>query len=125
MNSTYTICIVEDEKPLAVALQTKLSKEGYTVIVAEDGEKALALIKEQQPDLILLDIVMPNKDGMTMLEELRDDSEWGQQAKVLIISNFNDRVEIEKAEKKNVIDYLVKSDWSLEDIVAKIKSILE
>ncbi|MGM9921618.1 MAG: response regulator, partial [Bhargavaea sp.] len=66
-----TILVVDDEKPIADILQFNLKKEGYNVITAYDGEEALERVEETVPDLALLDIMLPKKDGMEVCRELR------------------------------------------------------
>lgn len=68
---TKTILVVDDEKPIADILQFNLVKEGYQVICAYDGDEALEKIEESQPDLMLLDIMLPKRDGMEVCREVR------------------------------------------------------
>lgn len=115
-----TILIVEDEKSLREALLDKLEREGYKIIEAKDGESGLSLALKHQPDLILLDILLPKKDGLTLLEELRQNA-WGKTAKVIMLTNLNDWPNTKKAVDYNVREYLVKSDWKISDVVKVIK----
>jgi DNA-binding response OmpR family regulator len=114
------ILIVEDEKPLSGVLANKLMKEGYDVVEAANGAEGLAKIKKEKPNLILLDIIMPKMDGMTMLKKLRDTS-VGKNIPVIILTNLSDIDKADEAVKANVKDYLIKSDWSLDDLVKKVK----
>ena len=118
------ILVVEDEKPLLNALSAKLQNEGYEVIEAEDGEVGLKLAIKRKPDLILLDIILPKMDGITLLEKLRENV-WGKSAKVIILSNLSDWDNTYKAVNLNVHDYLVKSDWDIKDVIKKVKSKLK
>lgn len=118
------ILIVEDEEPLLDALQGKLTDEGYYVLTAKNGEKGLEVALSHQPDLILLDLVMPVMSGMSMLKKLREHS-WGSTAKVVILTNLTDVKEQKEALEVNTENYLVKSDWSLSDVVKKVKEKLE
>src|SRR5690625_7231287 len=68
---SYKILVVDDEKPIADILEFNLEKEGYEVIVAYDGEQAIELDKSEEPDLILLDIMLPKKDGNEVCREIR------------------------------------------------------
>jgi len=110
------ILVVEDEKNLAKILEVKLEKEGYKVFVAQNGQEGFDQALLHHPDLILLDIIMPVMDGMTMLRQLRED-DWGKKVPVILLTNLNDSESIAEASKKGVYDYLVKADWKLEDIV--------
>ena len=75
MNTNKKILVVDDEKPIADILQFNLKKEGYEVFCAYDGNEALKLVDELQPDLILLDIMLPQRDGMEVCREVRKTSE--------------------------------------------------
>lgn len=114
--SVKTILVVEDEKSLRTALHNKFTKEGYQVLLAADGSEGLQSAKADKPDLILLDIVMPLMDGITMLRELRDDS-WGKDVPVILLTNLNDEQRLADAMTRGVHDYLVKSDWKIQDVV--------
>ena len=115
-----SILIVEDDSALRQVLTDKLSEEGFTVWGAIDGAQGLKLANEKHPSLILLDIFMPIMDGVTMLKKLRED-EWGKLVKVIVLSNLSDDSALARSMEKGVYDYLVKTDWKLEDVVAKIK----
>jgi len=114
-----TILIVEDEQGLLRALKDKLTDEGFLILEAKNGQEGLNVAIEKQPDLILLDIVMPVMDGMTMLKELRQD-DWGKKANVLLLTNLADEGKLEEVNVP-IADYLIKSNWSIADIVNKIK----
>ena len=114
------ILIIEDNKDLRSVLSNALSSENLTVLQAEDGEDGLRIALAEHPDLILLDIILPKMDGMTMLQKLRKD-EWGRNAQVMILTNLMDAEKIDSAMSEGVYDFLVKSNWSLPDLVQKIK----
>lgn len=115
------ILIVEDEKPLLVAIKSKIESKGYDAIWAEEGEKGLELAKSEDLDLILLDILLPKKDGFEILEEL---DKLGNKTPIVIISNSGQPVEIERALKLGVKDYLVKADFSPEEVIKKVEKII-
>ena len=117
------ILIVEDEAPLAKALKKTLEDSGFDVEIADDGERALRIVKEQHFDLILLDIIMPNKDGFAFLELL------GEAAKsptptVMVLSNLGQELYQEKAKKLGAIEYLVKANSPMARIVERAEAIL-
>jgi|SRR3989344_2050084 len=114
------ILIVEDEQSVSKALKERLEQEGFEVTLAQNGQEGLLRAANEKPDLILLDLIMPHMDGITMLQRLRED-EWGKLAKVIILSNLSDDNALARSMEKGVYDYLVKTDWKLEDVVAKIK----
>ena len=114
------ILIVEDEKQLLDALRDKLTREGFTVLTTENGATGLEAAFQKHPDLILLDIMMPEMDGMTMLKALRKD-DWGKNAPVILLTNLSDVKHISEALNDKVTDYLIKSDWDIDDVAKKIK----
>ena len=118
------ILIIEDEPLLLGALAKKLSGENFKVFEAQDGEAGLATALGEHPDLILLDIILPLMDGMTLLKKLRED-DWGKTAGVILLTNLSDGEKIKESMERDAYDYLVKSDWKLEDIVKKVKEKLE
>jgi len=116
------ILIVEDEKSLLELLNAKLKKEGYEVLSANDGQEGYKNIKEWQPDLILLDIVMPKMDGYEVLEKMNDE---GIKIPVIIISNSGQPVEIEKTKRLGAVDHLIKTEFNPIDVINKIKNYLD
>lgn len=118
-----TILIVEDEAAVRKALRERLQREGYTILEARNGQEGLTLAQGEHPDLILLDIVMPVLDGISMIEKLRRDH-WGKEARVIVLSNLTDADMENRAHAAGIPDYLIKSDWTLEDVVHKVKSML-
>ena len=111
-----TILVVDDEPSLSSALFDVFSREGYDVILAADGEQGLKSAKDNHPDIILLDIVMPVMNGSAMLDKLRQDK-WGKQAKVIMLTNLSAPKEEAASLSKNVENYIIKSDWKIRDIV--------
>ncbi len=118
-----SILIAEDDTFLANAYRMKLKKAGYKVTIARDGEEAIKKVKEEKPDLILLDLVMPNKDGFETLEALKKDAKH-KDVPVVITSNLGQKEDIEKCKKLGARDYIVKSDIALEELVGKIEEYL-
>lgn len=120
-NQKKLILIVEDEQPLSKALGIKLALEGFRINSAANGKAGLEIALREKPDLILLDIAMPVMDGISMLQELRKDS-WGSNANVIVLTNLgSDTTKIAAAMEKDVTEYFIKSDISLEQIADKIK----
>src|SRR3989344_3013072 len=112
---------VEDEISLRNALHEKFTAEGFRILEARDGEEGLAIALREHPDLILLDILMPKMDGITMMKKLRQANEWGKKVPIILLTNLSAKDEkINKA----IADYepayyLVKSNWSMADLVEK------
>ena len=124
MANNDVILIVEDEKSLREVLSSKLVLEGYTVYAAANGQEGLNLALEKHPNLVLLDIVMPVMDGMEMLQELRKD-EWGANVPVILLTNLNDSDKEFESMEKGAFGYLVKSDWKIDEVTAKIRETLQ
>jgi len=116
------VLIIEDEQPLLELLSAKLKKEGYQVEYAYDGEEGLEKIRNFEPDLVLLDIVMPKVDGYEVLEKMSADN---SQIPVIIISNSGQPVEIEKTKKLGAVDHLIKTEFSPLDVLNKVRDYLD
>jgi len=114
------VLIVEDESSLMLVLHDRLQDEGFQVLKAEDGKEALALTLQEHPDLILLDLLMPVMDGVSMLKALREDA-WGKTAHVIVLTNLGETEKREEVTALGVKDFLVKVDWKVEDVIQKIK----
>lgn len=119
------ILVVEDEHALRRALTEKLEHEGFNVTAAKDGEEGLKLGLEQKPDMILLDIIMPKLDGIKMLKAIRSDVPWGANVPVIILTNSREKGDIVAALAEGVTQYLAKADWKIEDVVKKLKEMLD
>lgn len=124
--SINKVLIVEDELFLLNVLSDKFKREGFKVFQATDGQKGLDMAAKHKPDLILLDIVMPLVDGVTMIKRMRADKNIGE-IPVIIISNLSEveRIAEVLGAKTGVIEYLVKSHWSLEGVVKKVRETLQ
>lgn len=123
-NARKKILIVEDDIYLLEVLKNKFVVEKFTVFQAPNGKVGLEEAFRNHPDLILLDILMPVMDGMTMLGELRKDS-WGKDVPVILLTNLSDERKVADAMQHGVYDYLVKADWNLSDVVKKVRSKLK
>ena len=124
MENKKTILIIEDEKLLLNTLAEKFESEGFIVIRADDGEEGLQKAKAVEPDIILLDILMPKMDGLTMLNNLRHDG-WAKGIPVFILTNVEDQAKMASAVDNLAQGYFVKSNWKLEDIVSEVKEKLK
>ena len=118
------ILIVEDEAPLQKSLSEFLREENFETCSAFDGEAGLEMAKKEKPDLILLDIILPKKDGYALLTELKTE-ETTKKIPVILLTNLESPEDIEKAFEKGASTYLVKSNYQMEDIVKKIKDTLK
>lgn len=115
------ILIVEDEKPLARVLSLKLNSAGYTTTTVFSGDEALAILSKEAFDLIILDLLMPGKDGFAVLTRL---SQAGNKTPIIVSSNLSQKEDIEKAKKLGAVDYFVKADITLVEIVSKVQQYL-
>lgn len=119
-NSKYKILLVEDNKFLSKAYQDGLLRAGFKVIIALDGVEAIEKIKGELPDLILLDLIMPLKNGFEVLEEIKKDNEF-KNIPIIILSNLGQDSDINRGKELGAEDYLIKSDWSIQGVVDKVK----
>ncbi|OGI95492.1 hypothetical protein A2917_02965 [Candidatus Nomurabacteria bacterium RIFCSPLOWO2_01_FULL_42_17] len=117
------ILIVEDESSMLKILVDSFEKENFSTLEARDGEIAFRKALEERPDIILLDILLPKIDGLTVLKKLRKENEYGKKVPVILLTNLNpDREEINKViAENNPAYYLVKTNWNIEDVVEKVK----
>lgn len=115
--------LVEDEPFLREILAAKLIKEGFVVTEFGESVDVKAAASEQQPDLILLDIVMPEKNGFDVMDELSNDPKTST-IPILMLTNLSQEADKEKAKSMGAKDYLVKSNFSPDDITKKIREIL-
>ena len=118
------ILFIEDESALQKTFRDVLEKEGYQMISALDGESGLRLAKSEKPDLILLDLILPRKDGFEVLKELKED-ESTKGIPVIVLTNLEDIESVEKAIGLGATTYLVKAQYTLEEVIQKVKKALE
>jgi two-component system alkaline phosphatase synthesis response regulator PhoP len=117
------IILVEDDSVLAEMYVQKFTREGFDVRHALDGDEGIRLVKEKRPDLVLLDIMMPKKSGIEVLEELRSSSETKGVA-VVLLSNVGDQEYIDKGMALGAVGYLLKSNYTPSEVVSKVREIL-
>ena len=114
------ILIVEDENFLIQVLKDNLTARGYRIDVAKDGEEAVKKIGKKKPDLILLDILMPQKDGFYVLEEIKKNPKW-KLIPVIVLSNLGEDAAIKRAMDMGANDYFVKSQHEIGEVIKKVK----
>jgi len=119
-----TILIIEDDKFLRELIAQKLFKEGYNIIEAIDGEEGIKKVKEEKPDLVLLDLILPGIDGFEVLSQIKEDSSLAQ-IPVIILSNLGQKEDVEKGLKLGAIDFLIKAHFTPGEIIEKINSALK
>ena len=119
-----TILFVEDEPTLQKLVGRYLEKQGYEVVSAINGEMGLKLSKKLKPHLILLDLILPKKDGFEVLEEIKQDEEL-KNIPVIVLTNLEGSKEVQKALSLGATTFLVKSNYELEEITQKIENSLK
>ena len=118
------ILIVEDEEFLQKALKDNFEFEKFIVDVASNGEEAMEHIKKQTPHMILLDLIMPGKDGFYVLEELKKDPQY-KLIPVIVLSNLGEDISIKRALQMGANDYFVKTQHPIEEVIEKVRAYLE
>lgn len=116
------ILIIEDDKFLRDLEVAKLSRVGFSVVSASDGEQGLAVAAVEHPNIILLDILLPGMDGFEVLSRLRTTPEFAKM-KVVMLSNFGQREDIDRAQKLGAVKYLIKANYTLDEIVEEVKQV--
>ena len=122
MQNKKIILITEDEKILRDVLHSKLASEGFSVLEAKNGEDGLTISLREHPNLILLDLMMPKIDGMSMLKKLRAD-DWGKTVPVIILTNLTSA---DEGRNKDITEleptyYFIKTDKKIEEVIDSIK----
>lgn len=118
------ILIVEDDRFLRELIAKKLAVERFEISEAIDGEEGLRKIKEEKPDLVLLDLILPGIDGFEVLARMKQDPQT-KTIPVIILSNLGQKEDIEKGLKLGASDYLVKAHFTPNEIIEKIRNALK
>lgn len=119
-----TILLIEDDPFLVDIYSTKLKQAGFRVETAVDGDEGWKKITEQKPDLLLLDIVLPQQDGWQILREINEKDQL-KQLKVMVLSNLGQKAEVEKGLKLGAVKYLIKAHYTPSEVVEEVKKILK
>lgn len=115
-----TVLIVEDEQSMQRALKNKLEHAGFSVRTASDGEGAVAALQADKPDLVLLDLIMPKLDGISVLRKMKADDAL-RSVPVVILTNLSSGDKVAEAMQLGTFDFLVKANYSLDDVLRKVK----
>lgn len=118
------VAIIEDDMAIVQMYRTKFETEGYDVATAPDGTAGLQLIEQFQPDIVLLDLMMPNMNGLDMLKALRATAD-GREAKVVVLTNMGDTETATKVYKMAADDYIVKAEMTPKQVAERVKALLE
>ena len=117
------ILVVEDDIFISDIYQVKFSQEGFQVAVAVNGLEALKILDNFRPDIILLDIIMPQMDGIETLKKLKNDEKW-KNIPIIMLTNISEKEKVEESEEMGVNDYLVKSQFTPSEVVEKVNALL-
>lgn len=119
------ILLVEDDPTLTEMYQQKFQLDGFDIVTARSGGEGLLVALQNKPDLILLDILLPGMDGMTVMQKLRDDP-WGKNVPIIILTNLNADDNILKGVvQDHPAYYLMKSNADPSSVVEKVKEVLK
>lgn len=113
------ILIIEDDKFLRELMTQKLTSEGFEMIEASDGEMGVERVKEEEPDLVLLDLLLPGIDGFEVLKWIRQEKQF-KDLPVIILSNLGDEKDIKKGKELGATSYLIKSNFTPTEIIETI-----
>jgi DNA-binding response OmpR family regulator len=118
------ILLIEDDPFLIDIYRTKFQEEGFSVSIVKDGKDVLNKIKEDIPDVIILDIVLPGSDGFDILRDLKSEENL-KKIKVVILSNLGRKSEIERGLSLGADKYLIKAHYTPGDVVKEVKQLFE
>ena len=118
-----SILLVEDDPFIVDIYNTKLKQAGFDVDIAQDGERAIDKLEEKKPDLVILDIVLPQVDGWEVLRRIKNNPDL-KNLKVIVFSNLGQQEEIEKGIKLGSVKYLIKAHYTPSQVVEQIKELL-
>lgn len=123
-DNVHKIAIVEDDLAISQMYRIKFEAEGYSVETAENGKLGLALAESMKPDIILLDLMMPEMNGDEMLAQLRE-TEWGKGMKVIILTNMGEQEVPERVKELGVSSFILKADMTPRQVAEVVKKQLE
>ena len=114
------VLIIEDDDHISKVYEIKLGKENIDIVIARDGEEGINMVASEKPDIVLLDLMIPIKDGFIVLEEVKK-TPFGKNVPIVVISNLGQQGDIEKAMKLGAADYLIKVNLSIQEVIDKVK----
>jgi DNA-binding response OmpR family regulator len=118
------ILIIEDDKFLRELIARKLTSENFEPIEAKNGEDGFEKIKNDKPDLVLLDLILPGIDGFEVLKQAREE-QVGQEIPIIILSNLGQKNDVDKGMELGAVDFLIKAHFTPQEIIEKIKNFLK
>lgn len=120
MEKRKKVIIIEDDEHILKVYEIKLAKEGVEVKVFRDGPSGLEGIITEKPDLVLLDLMIPGRDGFWVLEEIKKKPELAS-IPVIVLSNLGQQTDRDRAMGLGAVDYLIKVDYSIGQVIDKVK----
>lgn len=120
MNTLKKILIVEDDEHISKVYEIKLAREGFATVLAHDGEEAVEKIVVEKPDLVLLDLMLPKKDGFGVLEDIKKNPNLAN-IPVIVLSNLGQQSDQDRAMALGAKEYLVKVDYPIQEVIEKVK----
>ena len=118
------VMIIEDDRFLSSLIRARLEKDGFGVLQAFDGEEALGILKQEKPNLIILDLIMPRVTGFEVLEAISISPDLNK-TPVVILSNLAQDSDVAKAKSLGAMEYFVKVRVSIDDVINKVETILK
>lgn len=123
-NNEIKILLIEDDPFLLNMYAAKFELENFNIIIADNGEKGLALAIKESPDVILLDIMLPNMDGFEVLQRIKSDSRLSK-ITVILLTNLSQKDDVDKGLNMRAEDYLIKAHFTPSEVVEKVKRVLK
>lgn len=117
------VLIIEDDEHISKVYELKLAKEGIETAVARDGEEGIAKIVSEKPDLVMLDLMIPRKDGFAVLDEVRKNPAI-KDIPIIVFSNLGQKADKDRALSLGAKEYVVKVDLPIQEVIAKVKGYL-
>lgn len=121
--SATKIAIIEDDGVIRQMYRMKFESEGFEVEVAENGRDGVALVQHMKPDIILLDMHMPEMDGVTALTKIRAEK-WGKDIPVIVLTNLGEEESPKNLRALGINGYIVKADFTPRQVVVRVKDAL-
>lgn len=118
------ILLAEDDEFLSSLIKNRLEREHFVVKVAMTGDEVVGMVKEFQPDLVLLDIIMPGKLGFEILEEMQKDPKLNK-LPFMVMSNLGQDSDIARAKELGAVDYFVKAKIMIDDLIDRVAAFLK
>ena len=118
------VLLIEDEASLQQTLSGILREEGFEVVSALNGEDGIRMARDEQPDIILLDLILPKRSGFEVLEELKGD-EGTKEIPVIVLTNLEVAGDIDRVLAAGATTYLVKANYGVEELITKVREVLK